>query len=198
MSYFILLNILPIDIVYIIYIINKKTYAINIIKKFTNKITYRHYSIKNLFYSINYLINDNMINLFTEENYKFIKFMEKNIFRKSRNYWLHFLNLLSVKLNLIRNYLHINCLNKNDNKYYYFYKLFYKYWFLICRKYNIKIEILKKINFKDNKYIHIQGTSNRINKLKSLNNVYRFPLVLDDDYNIINENISFNYLIRNY
>lgn len=198
MTYFILFNILPIEIVYIIYIINKKNYANDIIKKFTNKIIYRHYSFKNLFISINYLINYDSINLFTEENYKFIKFMEKNIFRKSRNYWLHFLNLLSVKLNLIRNHLHLNGLNKNDNKNYYFYKLFYKHWFLICRKYNIKIEILKKTNFRHNKYIHIQTTSNRINKLKSLNNAYRFPLVLDDDYNVIDENISFNYLIRNY
>ena len=202
----ILYTLLPIDILKIIYIklSQNNAYAVilkNLKQRITKKYTIRYILLKfieinsiniynqNIEFSINSIIN---LEIIDNLNYLYI-----NDFRLSRSFWNHFLNILSIKLNIIRNYLLItNQINNEQSKIYYNYKKFYNIWFNICKKYNIKLFIIKRSKFSlSSNYKTISLSSRIINKLKSFNNLFAFPRILDDNYELIDYDTSFNNLI---
>jgi hypothetical protein len=203
----ILYTLLPIDILKIIYIklCQNNAYAIilkNVKQRITKKYTIRYIFIKFIqvnsishitYNDIEFLINS-VINLEIIDN---LNYLYINNFRLSRSFWIDFLNILSIKLNIIRNYLSItNKINNEKSKIYYNYKKFYTIWFNICKKYNIKLFIIKRSRFSlSSNYKTISLTSRNINKIKSFNNLFAFPRILDDNYELIDYNTSFNNLI---
>jgi hypothetical protein len=127
----------------------------------------------------------------------YLNYLYINNFRLFRSFWIDFLNILSIKLNIIRNYLFItNEVNNQKSIIYYNYKKFYTIWFNICKKYNIKLFIIKRSRFcLSSNYKNIMSTSRIINKIKSFNNLFAFPKILDDNYELIDYDTSFNNLI---
>lgn len=192
MSYFILFNLLPIEIVYKIYLIDKKNNSISILNNFISKSKYINHSVTNLIQSK--VIENRKIYFLNDNNYNFIKFIYINHIKKSRIYFIHLLNFVSIKLNLIRNHIHLNNLNVNANSDYSNYKKFYTYWFKICIKYNIRLQIIKK-GVKFNFYNNLLAPARKINKIKSYSNLFKFPTVLNDDYEAILCEESVNYLM---
>ena len=141
MSYFLLFNIFPSDIVYYIYKINKLSYAndklekfinnFNFLKKSFNKLLINSYNVNSqVFINSNQVFN-NKISLLKNENLTFMKYLSNNYVKKSRIFWIYFLHFIGDRLNVIRNYLHIKKLNINTNKEYLIYRNFYFYWFKI-------------------------------------------------------------------
>lgn len=202
----ILYTLLPIDILKIIYIklCQNNAYVIilkNVKQRITKKYTIRYIFLKfiqvnsiNIYnQNIEFLINS-VINLEIIDNLNYLYIYD---FRLSRSFWIHFLNILSIKLNIIRNYLFItNKINNEKSKIYHNYKKFYTIWFNICKKYNIKLFIIKRSRFNlSSNYKTISLTSRIINKIKSFNNLFAFPRILDDNYELIDYNTSFNNLI---
>ena len=205
MSYF-LLNILPNDIVYYIHKINQISFAKEKLEKYINNFKFIEKSFKKILidaYNVNnqVFINSNQvfiikISLLINENLTFMKYLSNNYIKKSRIFWIYFLHFIADKLNVIRNYLHIKKLNIKTNKEYLIYRNFYLYWFKICKKYNIKLQISKKN--KNNYYSNVlifTSSSRNFDKLKSLCNLSRIPIVLDDNYEYINDNILENFIL---
>ena len=208
MSYFLLFNIFPSDIVYYIYKINKLSYAndklekfinnFNFLKKSFNKLLINSYNVNSqVFINSNQVFN-NKISLLKNENLTFMKYLSNNYVKKSRIFWIYFLHFIGDRLNVIRNYLHIKKLNINTNKEYLIYRNFYFYWFKICKKYNIKLQISKK-NSKDKNYYNnvliFTCSSRNFNELKGLSKLARVPIVLDDNYQYIRDNIFENFIL---
>ena len=202
----ILYTLLPIDILKIIYIklCQNNAYVIilkNVKQRITKKYNIRYIFLKfiqvnsiNIYnQNIEFLINS-VINLEIIDNLNYLYIYD---FRLSRSFWIHFLNFLSIKLNIIRNYLFItNKINNEKSKIYHNYKKFYTIWFNICKKYNIKLFIIKRSRFNlSSNYKTISLTSRIINKIKSFNNLFAFPRILDDNYELIDYNTSFNNFI---
>ena len=202
----ILYTLLPIDILKIIYIklCQNNAYAIilkNVKQRITKKYTIRYIFLK--FIQVNsiniynknteFLINS-VINLEIIDNLNYLYIYD---FKLSRSFWIHFLNILSIKLNIIKNYLFItNEINNEKSKIYHNYKKFYTIWFNICKKYNIKLFIIKRSRFNlSSNYKTISLTTRIINKIKSFNNLFAFPRILDDNYELIDYNTSFNNFI---
>lgn len=207
MIYFLLFNILPYDIVYYIYKINKLLYAKEKLQKYINNFKFIKKSFDQLLIDSYMLDNQLFINsnqvfinkipLLKNENLIFMKYLSNNYIKKSRKYWIYFLDFIANKLNIIRNYLHIKKLNINTNKQYLSYKNFYLYWFKICKKYNIKLQISKK-NSNDKNYNNIlifTSSSRNFDKLKKLYKLTRVPIVLDDNYEYISNNSFENYIL---
>lgn len=202
----ILYTLLSIDILKIIYIklCQNNAYAIilkTVKQRITKKYTIRYIFLKfiqvnsiNIYnQNIEFLINS-VINLEIIDNLNYLYIYD---FRLSRSFWIHFLNILSIKLNIIRNYLFITNEIKNEKtKIYHNYKKFYTIWFNICKKYNIKLFIIKRSRFNlSSNYKTISLSSRIINKIKSFDNLFAFPRILDDNYELIDYNTSFNNLI---
>lgn len=207
MTYF-LLNILPNDIVYYIHKINQISCAKDKLEKYINNFKFIKKSFKKILidaYNVNnqVFINSNQvfinkISLLKNQNLTFMKYLSNNYIKKSRIFWIYFLHFIADKLNVIRNYLHIKKLNIKTNKEYLIYRNFYLYWFKICKKYNIKLQISKKNSNNKNYYNNVlifTSTSRDFDKLKSLCNLSRIPIVLDDNYEYINDNILENFIL---
>ena len=172
------------------------TFNFSHIEKSFKKILIDAYNVNNQVF-----INSNQvfiikISLLINENLTFMKYLSNNYIKKSRIFWIYFLHFIADKLNVIRNYLHIKKLNIKTNKEYLIYRNFYLYWFKICKKYNIKLQISKKN--KNNYYSNVlifTSSSRNFDKLKSLCNLSRIPIVLDDNYEYINDNILENFIL---
>ena len=202
----ILYSLLPIDILKIIYIKLCQNNAYNIILKNVKQRINKKYTIR---YILLKFIQVNSINIYNQNteflinsviNFEIIdnlNYLYINDFRLSRSFWIHFLNILSIKLNIIRNYLFItNEINNEKSKIYYNYKKIYTIWFNICKKYNIKLFIIKRSRFNlSSNYKTISLTSRTINKIKSFNNLFAFPRILHDNYELIDYDTSFNNVI---
>lgn len=199
MNYLVLFHLFPSDIVYYIYQIIKKENSANHIINCVRTKKNKNISLKIIILE---LFTDEIINnfknvrLFKKPIYESIKVLYNNTFRLSRDFWTHILNMLAFKLNLIRNHLYINHLNNKNNNDYVIYKKFYSYWFGLCKKFNIKLQIIKKIKFKSQNYEHLHIASRKLDKIKSELNLFTFPLVLDDSFNQISIENSQNYLLN--
>ena len=194
-----LFHLFPSDIVYYIYKIIKRENSANHIIHFIKNKKNKDISLKIIILELfnNQIIsNSQNIRLFKKVNFNSIKQIFNNNFRFLRIFWIHLLNILSFKLNLIRNHIHINHLNHNNNNDYILYKKFYSYWFELCKKYNIKLQVIKKSKFSSENYENLFIASRSLGKLKSEIKLFRFPYVLDDDYNQISIQNSENYLLN--
>ena len=127
MGYFLLLNILPIDIVYYIYLINK---SYKILKKFISKSINNRYYIRNF---INSILSRGSLSLLLNNNFIGLKTLYYERINIRRYELLYLLNSLCNKLNIISEYVNNNF---NDNTYAK-YRRFKKYLIKICIKYNI-------------------------------------------------------------
>jgi hypothetical protein len=197
MNYIILLHLLPVDIVHYIYKIIKNDsikYLTNFIKIKKNKTISLRCIVYELF-NVEIVDNNRKITLFRKFIYDNLKIIYYNNYRLIRDFWIHILNILSFKLNLIRNHIHINNLNNNNNKDYIAYKKFYGYWFNLCKKYNIKLLIIKKKRLTSLQYENLYIVSRKLNKIKSEINLFTFPHVLDDNFNQISIEDSQYYLL---
>lgn len=200
MTYFILFNILPIETVYYIFMINKKEKSKIIISNFIKNINYKNFAFIRLLESYILLKTSYNIKFFYKTNYKFMRFLNNYSTRKSRFFWIHYLNIIQNKLYSINKYLLFNSFDNIKIYNYVLYKKLYKYWFKICIKYNIKIEITIYNNFYDGPLnrINYKVTSRYFDKIKSNFKIYNIPYILDDNFNKINEFDSFQYLYYNY
>lgn len=199
MNYVILFHLFPSDIVYHIYKIIKRENSANHIIQFIKNKKNKDISLKIIILELfNYEIIGNFqnIQLFKKVNFDSVKQISNNNFHFLRNFWIHLLNILSFKLNLIRNHIHINHLNHNHNHNYVLYKKFYSYWFELCKKYNIKLLVIKKPKFNSENYENLFIASRRLGKLKSEIKLFRFPYVLDDGFNQISIQDSQNYILN--
>lgn len=199
MNFTILFHLFPNDIVYYIYTIIKRENSANYIK---NYVLNRKEKLICLRIIILELFSDQTINsekkilLFENHNFYSIKVLHTNNFRFTRSFWIHTLNILSFKLNLIRNHIHINNLNNKNHYDYIKYKNFYSYWFRLCKSYNIRLLVIKKPKFNSENYENLFIASRKLNKLKSEIHLFMFPSVLDDNYNQISIEDSQNYLLN--
>lgn len=194
-----LFHLFPSDIVYYIYKIIKRENSVNHIIQFIKNKKNKDISLKIIILELfnNQIISSSQnIRLFKKVNFNSIKQIFNNNFRFLRIFWIHLLNILSFKLNLIRNHIHINHLNHNNNNDYILYKKFYSYWFELCKKYNIRLQVIKKSKFNSENYENLFIASRSLGKLKSEIKLFRFPYVLDDDYNQISIQDSENYLLH--
>ena len=220
---YVLLNKLPFEIVYYIYIIIKKDKSEEIISKYIKIINNKNNLIKNLLNykaiidnNINYILNNNnnfynnncnnnnnnfyynMISLLSKENYILIKSLYKNSLNRNRIFWLQLMNLFGEKLNSIRNFIIINKIKLSYSNKFYYNKIIY-YWNRICIKFNLKLKVYVK-NKKLNNYLHIKLSARKLFIKKNMFINYKilyFPIILDDNYNSINYLTSLSYINNN-
>ena len=194
--YFLLLNILPLDVVYYIYLINR---SYKILKTHINKSVNNKFIIKNL---ITYIVSKNTLSLLLNSNFIALKVLynEKIIMRRYE--LLYLLNSLCNKLNIINQYINNNFNKHTTDKY----KRFKKYLIKICIKYNVKISLCVMFGYYDkmNNLIcnnDYQSLVVPARKLFTKNNLipvkYSNLHILDDNYIIIDSNNSNNY-IKNF
>lgn len=197
MGYFLLLNILPIDIVYYIYLINK---SYKILKKFISKSINNRYYIRNF---INSILSRGSLSLLLNNNFIGLKTLYYERINIRRYELLYLLNSLCNKLNIISEYVNNNF---NDNTYAK-YRRFKKYLIKICIKYNIKIsldviydnyyykELGHNILLCNERYESLVIPARKLFKKDGLiPTKYTRLCILDDNYIFINVNSSNNYI----
>ena len=146
MKYFILLSILPQDIVYYIVQIINHTNNKNIIYKYYQNTKKKIESIKyisDIITSVNYteyLDNEiltekllNSISIIYNSNYKREKY--------NNEFWIAFTDLLSKKLMVLNNHILINHKNKKNDTQYIILNNSIRLWFKICVKHNIRLSL---------------------------------------------------------
>lgn len=146
MNYFILLCILPQDIVYYIVQIINHTNSKNIIYKYYQNTRKKLESIKyisDVITSVNYIeyLNNKILsNVLTDcltiiynSNYKREKY--------NNEFWIAFTDLLSKKLMVLNNHILINDKNKKNDKQYIILNNSICLWFKICVKHNIRLSL---------------------------------------------------------
>lgn len=202
MKYFVLLYILPPEIINIIY---------NFILEYNSAfLIYHHLKFytkkqKVMLISITEILNYN-INKFS--NLKHILCLEHiydNYYSKdkySEYFWQCYLNLMSTKIMDLHNTILINSnpsnLSKSNNL-----KRIIHIWFKLCRKYNISFKLAikaKPYNISHSKWNVSYVNSNNINIIKNFKNFVYAPIILEN-YDPINNiydelyiNDSFRYL----
>ena len=190
MNYFILLSILPQDIVYYIVQIINHTNSKNIIYKYyqntRKKIESINY-ISDIITSINYteyLDNEiltekllNSISIIYNSNYKREKY--------NNEFWIAFTDLLSKKLMVLNNHILINHKNKKNDTEYIILNNSIRLWFKICVKHNIRLSLsFSKVEH----YVYCFSR-----QIKEIKNFLRFlypPRCVDNNNLFLNEDYS--------
>jgi hypothetical protein len=190
MNYFILLSILPQDIVYyIVQIINHINSKNTIYKYYQNtkkKIESINY-ISDIITSINYteyLDNEiltekllNSISIIYNSNYKREKY--------NNEFWISFTDLLSKKLMVLNNHILINHKNKKNDTQYIILNNSIRLWFKICVKHNIRLSLsFSKVEH----YVYCFSR-----QIKEIKNFLRFlypPRCVDNNNLFLNEGYS--------
>lgn len=201
MNYYVLLSILPPDIVYyIVQIINhinskniiykhyqntrKKLESINYISNIISSTNYTHY-LGNVILTEYFL---NSLTIIYKSNYNREKY--------NNNFWICFTDLLSKKLMVLNNYILLNHKNKNNDIQYNILNNSIKIWFKICVKHNIYISLsFSKVEH----YIYcftrqIKEIKNFLKFLYPPRSINNNNLFLNDDYSrfIVTYTINYN------
>ena len=189
MNYFILLSILPQDIVYYIVQIINHTNSKNIIYKYYQNTKKKIESIKyisDIITSVNYteyLNNDiltekllDSLTIIYNSNYKREKY--------NNEFWICFTDILSKKLMVLNNHILLNHKNKKNDRQYNILNNSIKLWFKICVKHNIRLSLsFSKAEY----YVYcftrqIKEIKNFLKFLHHPRSVYINNLFLNDDY----------------
>jgi hypothetical protein len=190
MNYYVLLSILPQDIVYYIVKIVKHTNSKNTIIKY-------YQNTKKKLESINYI--SNMITLVNHSGFlnneiltnKLIDSLtiiyNSNYKREKYNneFWISFTDLLSKKLMELNNNIMIYQKNKNKNPKYKILNTSIYLWFLICVKHNIRLS-LSFSNVEEYVYCY----SRQIKKIKNFIKFLYAPRCVDNNKLFLNEDYS--------
>ena len=203
MSY-ILLLILPYDIVEYIDNINKQRKACAIIiNSYKNHID-RNFALKFIvkmiiidachFYDVKDDIEFNL--------YKYLKIICEAQFNREKYdhyFWQCFLHMLSKTLMYfyytVAIYHNIYDVKRKNNIYYINLKKSIKLWFLLCNKYNIKLAFIFKKNIlsgQHNEFIYTKARN--ILKINNFNKFLYAPYVVDNEDFFIENNFATNYL----
>jgi len=197
---YILLKVLPRDIVEYIYNINKWRNASNIIMKHYNNIIYKHdilncivKMISNDTYEFNDINYDLQYNLY---NYlQIIINSEFNREKYNHYFWQSFLHMLSKMLMYFYNTLGIRNKLVNNNIYYKNLKKSITLWFKLCTKHNIKLALMfNSTNLSKSIDEFIYFRARNILKINNFNRFKYSPYVLDNDEFVIEKNFAINYL----
>ena len=192
---------MPIDIVYYIYIINKKSTSINVVSKYYVYCKNKKKSLKEIINVIcgRFIGNDSYVNsLFLEQfhnNLKIVLNSEYNRVKYNNYFWQCFTHMLSFMLMSCTNKLLIgNYYSLGDYIFIHLNKAV-KIWFELCKKYNIKLALLfNNINLSKsyNEYVYIK--SRNIVKIFNFKKFLCAPNSLDNDEFFIENNFARNYL----
>ena len=190
MKYFILLSILPQDIVYyIVQIINHTNSKNTIYKYYQNtkkKIESINY-ISDIITSINYteyLDNEiltekllNSISIIYNSNYKREKY--------NNEFWISFTDLLSKKLMILNNHILINHKNKKNDTQYIILNNSIRLWFKICVKHNIRLSLsFSKVEH------YVYCFSRQIKEIKNFLKFLYPPRSVDNNNLFLNDDYS--------
>lgn len=190
MKYFILLSILPQDIVYyIVQIINHTNSKNTIYKYYQNtkkKIESINY-ISDIITSINYteyLDNEiltekllNSISIIYNSNYNREKY--------NNNFWIAFTDLLSKKLMILNNHILINHKNKKNDTQYIILNNSIRLWFKICVKHNIRLSLsFSKVEH------YVYCFSRQIKEIKNFLKFLYPPRSVDNNNLFLNDDYS--------
>ena len=201
MNYYVLLSILPQDIVYYIVKIVKHTNSKNTIIKY-------YQNTKKKLESINYI--SNMITLVNHSGFlnneiltnKLIDSLtiiyNSNYKREKYNneFWICFTDLLSKKLMILNNHILLNGKNKKNDIQYNILNNSIKLWFKICVKHNIYISLSfsKVEHYIDCFTRQIKEIKNFLKFLYPPRSINNNNLFLNDDYSrfIVTYTINYN------
>ena len=196
MKYFILLSILPQDIVYYIVQIINHTNSKNIIYKYYQNTRKKLESIKyisDIITSVNYieylnneiLSNDltDCLSIIYNSNYKIEKY--------NTEFWIAFTDLLSKKLMVLNNHILINHKNKKNDTEYIILNNSIRLWFKICVKHNIRLSLsFSKVEH------YVYCFSRQIKEIKNFLKFLYPPRSVDNNNLFLNDDYS-RFIIEN-
>ena len=203
MNYYVLLSILPPDIVY---------YIVQIINHINSKnIIYKHYqNTRKKLESLNYIcnmltlidhsgfLNNEILTNKLQESLTIIYNSNYNREKYHIEFWIAFTDLLSIKLMELNNNIMINQENKNTNPKYKILNNSIYLWFKICVKHNIRLSLsFSKVEH------YVYCYSRQIKKIKNFVRFLYAPRCVNRDNLIIflNEGYSrflITHTINNY
>lgn len=185
MNYFPLFNLLPCELVYMIYLIVLKEKCANKICRFYKLRRKKHIVMIDLLMNVlddnNYYIaniKDNII--ISNDNIETLKFALNNKFALSydRFFWQKFLDTLSANLMRIHTGILMANLNNNKNSCYINLKSAIQLWFALCQKYNLRLRLYYN-NFKGCGNIMVTEISARkMLKIKNFNKFIYAPVCI--------------------
>ena len=192
MKYFMLIHILPPDLVHKIYKIILKDNATNIIIYKFRDIKLKKNNISEIICSV--LYNGQIYNnktkiklLLFPETINKLEFIVNNRFSRlyNRTFWLHLLSEMSAILMHMHNEICMHNKSAYSKEYYENLKKTILLWFKLCQNHNIKLKVYyRDIKFRKVNKSHIILCKHK----KKINNFHCFlypPLVLDNEDNVI-------------
>jgi hypothetical protein len=138
MQFFVLLQILPVDLVHYISQIIIRDEAVNIIR---NKFLFNRSISDSINAIINFSLCDNYDTLITKDIISSFKtVIDNNIPQKyNKQFWEHLLNITSITLYEYYTHYCIRSNNYNNNNNYKNLKIIIKMWLNLCKKFNITL-----------------------------------------------------------
>ena len=196
MNYFILLCILPEDIVYYIVQIINRTNSKNIIYKYYENTRKKLESIKYISYvitSVNYTeyLNSKILSNILIYCLTIIYNSNYNREKYNNNFWIAFTDLLSKKLMVLNNYILINHKNKKNDTEYIILNKSIRLWFKICVKHNIRLSLsFSKVEH------DVYCFSRQIKEIKNFLKFLSSPRSVDNNNLFLNDDYS-KFIIEN-
>ena len=209
MQYFILLCILPPEIVNIIYRFILEDNAGAIICYWIKKYITKHDIISFSIHQITYhgAMTNELCNIGSNAHISALKYILANDYSKKiydGEFWRHYLNLLSKRLMELYNKLWLYNKDTKKNTEYCNYKNAVEYWFRLCLKHNLYLRVDTKLrprNISIGNSTITYVNSGEIKPIKNFNNFMTAPNILDfydpiaPEDNYIYHNYSYAYLI---
>ncbi len=199
-----LLNILPADIVKIIYKIMVYYQSVNIIQSrfFDNK--FKHLLISEIILAVlfNSKIYYNKVRyLLFPQTVRDLQFIANNPIHKlyNRNFWIHLLSEMAYILMNEHNNLCSRNQNYNTNPRYKNLKLVIGSWFILCQRFNLKIRVYyRNINFRK-----VESCKNiwtrSIKKINCFDKFLHTPVIINrNDETICNDRTQSKLIIQSY
>lgn len=195
MNYYILLSVLPQDIVYYIVQIINHTNSKNIIYKYYQNTRKKLESINYISHMITLenhsgFLNNDILSKDLTEGLAIIYKSNYNREKYNREFWLCFTDLLSKKLMELTNNITMNQENQKYNPKYIILNNSINLWFKICVKHNIRVTFIRRTMPYSKVEKRVYFNSKEIREIKNFIKFLCAPRCVDSNNFILNDRDS--------
>ena len=191
--------VLPTDIINYIYIFVLKENSLDTILHHYKLIQEKTFALKNIishmvYYDIYYTYDNKCFqyDLLDNLNCILLNDFSRKIYR--HEFWQHLLHLISNRLMNMYNRFCINGIDKRTNSEYKQFLQMIEVWFKLCKKYNIKLHIIKYEYFNKSMISRSEYNTRKMLPIKNLSKYVYAPNVILNNNDCVNTNEAIEIL----
>lgn len=198
-----LLNVLPADIVHIIFLfIFQKECAYKIAcsyKLYSDNRKILKRSMEHLVYHDSYdSVDGRKLSVICNSNIENLIYILSNYYSKKKydiQFWQNYLSFLAYKLMHVWTRIHMYALDQNKNKCYTNFKKTVELWLCLCKKYNIELALFTRRSRSSYEFYTDYIYARNLIRIKNFNKFVGTPrVVCEDHYSFVINDNAFMYL----